>query len=219
MKYIISVAAILVAAYFVMLQTPQPGLLSHRINTSTFVNAQYPFMHTKTDIRLEEEIYASNINYDDVLEVLQTAKRGDVVEFHLAGYGGDVQTAMYLIGNIKITKAYTIMSVEAPVYSAHAYIASQGDELRMAPYSYMMFHSSSVLDMDCSTAVGTDRGVPNTVHCAAFKENSVAQNIELLQNINILTTEEKVTIMEGYDVYLTKSEVDSRQLDHGGVNQ
>jgi len=41
------------------------------------------------------------ILYFNIIQVLRNAKEGDTITFHLAGYGGDVQTTILIINNLK----------------------------------------------------------------------------------------------------------------------
>ena len=170
-------------------------------------------LHKQTDIRLSGEIKDPGY-YETIANVLEQAQQGDTVIFHLAGPGGDVDGCYYLINAIKSSKANVIMSVEAPAYSADAYLAVNGTSnqaLIMAPYSYLMFHFSSVLNLDCSTAGGTDRGTPNNAHCEAFKDISVSTTVTFLENVDLLTAKEKSDIFTGHDVYLSAEQVKERQ--------
>src|SRR6266404_6650555 len=110
------------------------GTPSLDINLSQFLTPEVQnnvsTANNVTNIRLDDEILGIN-SYKDVAQKLQDAKTGDVIIFHLAGYGGDVEGTMDLINNIQQSNAYVIMSVEAPVFSGHAYLAISGNELRM----------------------------------------------------------------------------------------
>lgn len=180
------------------------------LNKYRIVSHSSFFMLNKTyDITLEDQV-RSNIWYEDVIKVLREAQVGDTITFHLAGFGGQEDSMFLLINNIKASKAKVIMSVEAPVYSAYAYIATSGDELIMYPYTFLMFHFSSILNTDCTQVIGTDRGVSNIEHCQALKDKDVGLGIDLVNSNVVLTSIEKTSILSGHDVYLYKSEVESR---------
>jgi membrane-bound ClpP family serine protease len=161
------------------------------------------------DIRLPSEIKGLD-TVRPILRKLQEASRLDTVIFHLAGYGGEVDTVMTLINNIKSSKAEVIMVVEAPVYSGHAYLAISGSKLVMLPYSSLMFHTTSALGMDCSKAQGTDRTVSNVEHCEMFFGNHFYLVNRMILDFLLLTPEEKVRIISGHDVYITADEYNKR---------
>lgn len=167
-----------------------------------------------TDIRLNDTIAGEN-TVKNIVTVLKDAYEGDVVIFHLAGYGGEVETVYYIVNNIKLSKAHVIMSVESPVYSGHAYLAVSGDELIMAPYTYLMFHTVSVYGMDCNTQTGTDRTVSNVEHCQKMYDNVMGLAQKFIINMPILKASEKIDVLTGHDVYLDSTEVQARLLVKG----
>lgn len=160
------------------------------------------FFSNTYNIRLPGEL--GNIDtINNILIILDSASKHDIVVFHIKGYGGDVDTLLTLINNIKLSKAAIIMSVEGPTYSAYSVLATQGDELKMSKYSFLHFHTSSLVNLDCSQVKGSDRHVPNVVHCMAdYKANMNVWN-QLLDNIEVLTTKQKTLIKLGFDVFLT----------------
>lgn len=166
-------------------------------------------IQTVTDLRLRNSIGSTNsVRY--MIKILQEAREGDIINFHIAGYGGEVETVTDLINAIKQTKAHTVMIVEAPSYSGHAYIALFGNELIMRPYSFLMYHTSSALGEDCSTKTGTDRGVSNVEHCeAALKYHMIIVN-KVIGDMPVLTAEEKESMQSGHDVYITADDFYSR---------
>lgn len=164
------------------------------------------------DVHMGDTIYGPE-SYFDLERLLQDATPNDTIIFHLSGYGGDVQGAMTLINEIKTTKAHTVMNVEADCYSAHAYIAVSGNELHMAKFAYLMFHSNSMLGLDCDSKdmkdAEPDRGRSQVYHCKAAKSAAMAENKAFLDQ-TILTPNEVTFIMSGHDVYLTSDEVNRR---------
>jgi hypothetical protein len=174
-----------------------------------FFNDWFGIGGAQIDIRLSNEIKGTD-TVKDIGRVLQEAKEGDTVIIHIVGVGGQVDTVMYLINNIKATKAHTIMMVEGPSYSGHAYIAAAGNELHMLPYSFLMYHTSSGYGTDCSKQKGTDRTVPNSEHCQAFMDTHLYEVKSYLDSIFFLTKFEKLYIQTGHDVYITAEEYHKR---------
>lgn len=193
--------------------------LQHHLNLPTeFSNRSTVESHYKNifhvggkiiHIRLSNQIKGPD-SVKDIARELQEATKNDTVIIHVVGIGGEVNTTLYLINNIKATKAHTIMVVEGPSYSGHAYIAAAGNELHMLPYSFLMYHTSSGYGFDCSKEKGMDRTVPNSEHCQAHLDTHMATVNSYLDSINFLTVLEKLLIQTGHDVYITAEEYNKR---------
>lgn len=213
----VAVAAIIMAS--VLLSGKAEINLQHHMNlpaeftNKNTIEVTYKnFLHIggrQIDIRLSNEIKGPD-SVKDIARVLQEAKSNDTVIVHIVGVGGQVDTVMYLINNIKSTKAHTIMSVEGPSYSGHAYIAAAGDELHMMPYSFLMYHTSSGYGTDCSKQKGKDRTVPNSEHCQAFMDTHLSEVNNYLDSIYFLMPLEKIAIKTGHDIYITSEEYSKR---------
>lgn len=187
------------------LHLPQEVLTKDVVLTKHFVNNHFPYLHTQTDIEFRQEIKDyETVRYVNV--TLQEARKGDVVIFHLAGYGGSVNSVYNIVNNIRASRAKVIMSVEAPVYSGHAYLALSGDELRMSKNSYLMLHTTSGIDTDCSKETGLDRGISNVEHCQAMKDADMALFSQFLNSFPQLNPEELAQLNSGHDVYLYRVE-------------
>lgn len=158
------------------------------------------------DIYLNDEIKGTD-KYKELVKTLQKASYGDKVVFHLAGYGGDSQGMWDIINNIQNTKARTVMMVEAPVYSAHAYIAVSGDELHMDKYSFLMFHTGSYFGMDCTKVKGQDRGHPASEKACVMLASFEILTERYLDTVKYLTLEQKALILKGNDIYLFAPEL------------
>jgi ATP-dependent protease ClpP protease subunit len=164
---------------------------------------------TVSDIRLRKELKDTD-SINDILKVLQEAQAGDVINFHLAGVGGQVDTFILLRNSVQQSKAHVRMIVEAPVYSAHAFLSVSGNELIMMPNTYLMFHTSSGYGVDCTKQTGEDRAVSNAEHCQSFLNTHLANFEQIIDSINLLTLDEKIAIKTGHDVYITDSEYNRR---------
>lgn len=216
MKYVllISITCLVLGLFKVNvyhnINLPQQYNGANRFSQSLFVDSRFPFIHTQYDIQMAQEIK----DYDDIRDidkVIQGANYGDVINFHLAGYGGSVNSVYSIIDNIDRGKAHVVMIVEAPVYSGHAYLAVNGDELIVTPFSYLMFHTSSEYDLDCSLQLGKDRNMTNEEHCNIEKQNDFVLFEQLLERSKILTEDEKNQLRNGKDIYLLGSTVKERQ--------
>lgn len=219
MKYLSNVFAVVILA-FVLMSDKVNINLNHHLMLPDIAKTQAIYSHfhwnftqgtfTTTDIYLSDEI-KSVINYESIAELLDAAKKGDVVIFHLAGYGGDGNTMRFLINHIKATKALTIASVEAPIYSAHAYIAINTNKLIMAPSTFLMFHSLSTHNFDCSIYQGeTDRGQDQVTKCKQMLDAEDESVSYLIDRAWVLTADEKARIKDGYDVYVSYEQMKTR---------
>lgn len=181
------------------------------IRSHEFVDLNYPFIHTAYDIYLQDTIEAYKAT-QNIVQVLGDADKGDTVLFHLAGYGGSVESGERIINAVTATKALVTMQVEAPVYSMHAFIAVSGNKLVIQPFTYMMFHNSSAINVDCSQAEGIDRNETNEQHCIHYVNAHLSNVYKFIyERATILTPEEKQEILDGKDVYINANQVLERQ--------
>ena len=162
------------------------------------------------DILMDTEIGDPNTVRTE-LGILRDAQKGDVINIHISGPGGQVDTVFLLINAVKASKAYVRMIVEAPSYSGDAYLATVGNELVMRPYSFLMFHTSSMYGLDCTAMAGTDRTVPNSEHCQAFMKTHLGEVEKFLDNVPFLLEDEKAAIKTGHDIYITSEELNNRK--------
>jgi ATP-dependent protease ClpP protease subunit len=167
------------------------------------------FRHTHTDITMNDEIKSPQ-SLKDIADVLRKAESGDTVTFHMVGLGGNLESVVYILNNIKTSKATVNMVVEGNVYSGHAYLSALGGNLEMLPNTFLMFHTFSGYGVDCAQDQGTDRTVSNKEHCEAFLGAIQNQVTSLINSISFLTPEEKKAILTGHDVYITKEMYDAR---------
>ena len=140
------------------------------------------------DILMDTEIGDPNTVRTE-LGILRDAQKGDVINIHISGPGGQVDTVFLLINAVKASKAYVRMIVEAPSYSGDAYLATVGNELVMRPYST----------------------VPNSEHCQAFMKTHLGEVEKFLDNVPFLLEDEKAAIKTGHDIYITSEELNNRK--------
>lgn len=79
----------------------------------------------------------------EVLEKIRSAKKGDKIVIHLAGYGGYLHDGLILLIAIDSSKADITMQVDGPVYSMHAILACAGDNVVVADGATLMYHDYS----------------------------------------------------------------------------
>lgn len=193
------------------LNLPEPFKSSNIIETHRNLSVYYPWVTKESHIYMKDELEAQK-QVTDMIKVLNEAKKGDLVVFHLAGYGGNVEVFTRLINSVQSSKAHVTMVVEAPVYSGHAYLAVSGNELIMKPYSYLMLHTSSGYGYDCTKETGEDRTVPNSEHCQVFLNNHINLINYIIDNIRILTVDEKNALKSGHDIYITSGDYQRRMI-------
>lgn len=162
------------------------------------------------DIYCADEIQ-NDRELNDMKQVLNNATSMDTIRFHIAGNGGEVDAALGLINDVKTTKAHTIMIVERPSYSGHAFLAISGDELIMKPLTYLMFHTSSGYGYDCTQEQGIDRSEPTAQVCQDGMNIHLYNLNKMISTISILTAEERVAVMTGKTVWIHADEIAKRQ--------
>lgn len=192
-----------------------PDVDKYRISSHEHLGFNYKkmqvYIYKTTDITLNDEIKSMN-TYKDAIRVLQEAEKGDIVTFHLFGYGGRSDATELLINNIRASKAHVKMRVESSVYSAHAYIAAYGDELEMLPFSFLMYHSSSLKNVKCAESEGEDRGVSNVEHCVEYIAANQTVDDKMINGIWFLTDKERNLINTGHDVYIQSDDYSRRKV-------
>lgn len=147
----------------------------------------------------------------ELIHLLKKTKWGDTITFHLAGYGGQVDTVAEIVNAANKSKANLVILVEGPVYSGHAYLAVLlPGKLHVDKYSYLMFHYSSILNDDCSSKKGFDRGVSEVEHCTMFRDAHTKMFNKMLDASKYLTQKEKTAILLGHDVYLHPEDIAKR---------
>ncbi len=147
----------------------------------------------KCTVDLSDTIKDSE-GYGEIYDLLQSAKEGDVIFFHLTGYGGNAFTMSKLISEINLTEAKVVMVVTGEVYSAHAILALAGDDLIIGPQGMLMYHDIQM------NGQGTpyDSTDPRT-------QETIASFHRLLKVLfeDLLTKEEQAKIFAGGEVYIS----------------
>lgn len=171
-------------------------------------HSRYHAKHADVIMPLE-----NTMQVKEVVKTLREMPEGSKMILHITGEGGSHLPTLYFLNAINNTKADVIASVEGPAYSAHALIACAADGIKMSPYSFLMFHTTSLYGEDCSQFEGKlDRGQDAVEKCEQDKEMLVSVSNQIIDNCSILTAEEKGRIKQGYDVYITADQIIKRQL-------
>ena len=184
--------------------------VSHHIKLPTF--GQNKPIQTSShiyDIYMTKPIKGKE-EYLEVVKLLDEASSSDTINFHLGGPGGAVDSIIYLANHIRQSAAKTVMIVEAPVYSGHAYLALVGKYMKVLPDTYFMYHTSSAYGTDCSKEKGTDRTRPESEVCQTMLDEHLRTMGRFIDSMPILTPDEKLRIKLGYTLMLDDIEVNRR---------
>lgn len=98
---------------------------------------------TKYDIYLDDDFDMPSADYRALFHKLQEAAERDIVNIHLASFGGACHVGFQVCHAVKECKAHTIITIEQPCYSMGAILACCGDKLIMKPGTLLMFHNYS----------------------------------------------------------------------------
>lgn len=216
-KYTLVLVALIMA--FVLMSGKVDVNIEHNMHlpksldqtTPIYYSSKLPFVKKQIDVYLNKEIKDVNY-YHEVQQMLYTAEKGDVVVFHIGGYGGSAYGTQSVLAAIKNTKAKVIMHVEAPAHSGHGYIAlAPNTTLEMEPGTYIMIHHSGIIGVDCTKQKGLDRGISNQLKCEEFKKTQTEAETEVINSLQYLTEEERVRIEQGHDVHVTAKQIKERQ--------
>lgn len=79
--------------------------------------------------------------YTELFYTLRTAAETDLVYLHLNSPGGDFDTGLQIINNMRASAARVVTVLEARAYSMAAFIFLAGDELVVHDNCQLMFHT------------------------------------------------------------------------------
>jgi hypothetical protein len=134
---------------------------------------------------------------------------------HLVGNGGNYEGALYLINVFHSVKQVT-MVVDGSVYSAHAMLAVEGNDVVIPQKGIFLYHLMSTTNMVEAICIsqppGVDRGV-NAIDKCIEDENKITNdyNAEVLkETAGILTAEEQALMVQGRDIILSMDEMRNR---------
>lgn len=165
-------------------------------------------------------------SYENLYKLLETADAGTVVNLHMSGYGGRVDTISRLANVISLSKAEVNTIIEGPVYSAHAVIGMFGKHIKLTPFAFFMFHCPGVylddgriltMEEACSTSKGQfDRGQDAYVKCMqnAEQQEAIFHGIMNAYINKFLTKQEIKDILDGKEVYITSKDMEKRINGH-----
>jgi hypothetical protein len=100
------------------------------------------FFDKTCDVQLTTEIGPPE-DYYHIGETLRSIDSSYTIRLHLSGYGGQVKGMHYIKSSLDQTNAKVVAIVEGDVYSAHAYLSTAFDEMRVTGEYNMLFHTGS----------------------------------------------------------------------------
>lgn len=142
-------------------------------------------------------------DYVDWVRTIRSAGPNDVIEFHLNTPGGDVYTAIELLGAFQETEAHVHVIINGICASAGTILMTVGDSFEISPWTSFMFHNYS----------GGMRGKGNEMHIQMEYERKWA--VGFMHDIydGILTKDEIDQLVDGRDFWLTADDVGDRLVD------
>lgn len=81
--------------------------------------------------------------YNELFYTLRSAADTDLIYLHLNTSGGDFDTGLQIINNMRASAAHVVTVLEARAYSMGAFIFLAGDELLVHDNCQLLFHSYS----------------------------------------------------------------------------
>lgn len=182
---------------------------SHRVTTTPDTNELYekhvPIIHfTEGDSNVFRCYLTAPIEeafeYNELLEVFDTAKDGDKIYLILNTPGGYLHTAKAILAGIYETKAEVIGICMGTVASAGTIIALQCDSLIIMPHTSFMIHQYS------GGAIGKGQEIYAQVE---FDKKHLTQFYTEVYD-TFLTPSEIERVVYGQDIYLDADEIEKR---------
>ncbi len=140
--------------------------------------------------------------YNDLFYTLRSASDTDLIYLHLNTAGGDFDTGLQLINNMRASAAHVVTVLEARAYSMGAFIFLAGDELLVHDNCQLLFHSYS----GYFTGKGSDQQAQ-----AVAVANWFGKFMERLC-VPFLSLREIKSILKGSDLWMDSDEIRRRLL-------
>lgn len=155
--------------------------------------------------------------YVDIADKMKSLSKEDQITLKLHNYGGSSIGLMYLYNALEASKAHVIADVDGPSFSAGAMLACAADEIKVEPYSMLMYHIGSL-------TVGETKTSDLTSLMKGLDKLSDKVWNKCIDK-NILTKEQVKDIKNGHDLYLFPEDIhpkvnfvwEMNKKKHGGV--
>lgn len=165
-----------------------------------------PFRRFESQIVLRQIAYylcgdiVEPLAYAELLNTLRTASENDIVFLHLNTAGGNLDSGLQIINNMRASKAHVITVLEARAYSMGALIFLAGDELVVHDNCQLMLHNYS----------GSLIGKGNEQHAQVVAIGKWFEKIMSRVCYPFLSHEEISKILRGEDIWMDSDEIRRR---------
>jgi len=151
------------------------------------------------DVYLHDLIQAP-CNYSELVYTLREAKKGDIINLHINNGGGVVDSAFMIFDAIAKSKATVVAHLAGIVASAATIITMACDKIVIARFTQFMVHNYS------GGTSGKGHEIKAYVQFSDKELNRAFREIYA----GFLTDKEMTEIIDGQDVWLNETEVQTR---------
>lgn len=138
--------------------------------------------------------------FEDIVQVLDSARQGDVVEMLLSTSGGALHAILPILAAMERTQALTVVHAVSDVASAGTFFLMKADEVYINPYVTIMFHQVQFGSAGAGSSV--------EAHVAHTLKASKAIIHDMYKDF--FTEKEIEAMLSGKDFYMDKEEFDTR---------
>lgn len=138
--------------------------------------------------------------YAELFFTLRTATKNDLVCLHLNTSGGDFDTGLQIINNMRASEAHVLTVLEARAFSMGAFIFLSGDELVVHDNCQLLFHNYS----------GVFAGKGNEQQAEALALSNWFEKFMNRTCQPFLTATEIKNILKGSDLWMDSDEIRHR---------
>ncbi|MFH1660546.1 MAG: hypothetical protein FD131_3653 [Rhodocyclaceae bacterium] len=140
--------------------------------------------------------------YTELFYTLRSAAETDLVYIHLNSSGGDFNTGLQIINNVRASNARVVTILEARAYSMAALIFLSGDELVVHDNCQLMFHIYS----------GIFAGKGNEQQAEVLALGNWFEKVMSRLCSPFLTETEITNILKGSDLWMDSDEIHRRLM-------
>ncbi|NTV70500.1 MAG: Clp protease ClpP [Azonexaceae bacterium] len=140
--------------------------------------------------------------YTELFYTLRSAAETDLVYIHLNSSGGDFNTGLQIINNVRASNARVVTILEARAYSMAALIFLSGDELVVHDNCQLMFHIYS----------GIFAGKGNEQQAEVLAVGNWFAKVMSRLCSPFLTETEIANILKGSDLWMDSDEIHRRLM-------
>ena len=150
-------------------------------------------------VYLLTEIYEP-VNYGELVELMQDLDESVTIEWYMNTPGGNLDSAITVMDEIKKCKAKMVAKLSGTVASAGTMLTMAMDEIEIAPYTSFMIHNYSVGLSGKGKELKTQQ---------AFMEKETAKLFKEVYR-GFLTAAELKRVLNDQDIWMGKEEVETR---------